>query len=112
MYLCQYCGEVFDEPTVEEEQDVGYHGLSCPKCGEALGPLSELEARPCPLCSGWRWKNDVACGTCRENTRRRFRWLMKAGFGRTEMEVIDKLLEGNSLMDVIGEDKKEEKEKC
>ena len=63
MYLCQYCGEVFDEPTVEEEKDVGYHGLSCPKCGE-------------------------------------------------EMEVIDQLLEGNSLMDVIGEDKKEEKEKC
>lgn len=52
MYLCQYCGEVFDEPTVEEEKDVGYHGLSCPKCGEALGPLSELEAMPCPLCSG------------------------------------------------------------
>lgn len=52
MYLCQYCGEVFDEPAVEEEKDVGYHGLSCPKCGEALGPLSELEARPCPLCSG------------------------------------------------------------
>ena len=91
MYLCQYCGEVFDEPTVEEEKDVGYHGLSCPRCGEALGPLSELEARPCPLCSGW---------------------LMKAGFGRTEMEVIDQLLEGNSLMDVIGEDKKEEKEQC
>ena len=86
--------------------------LSCPKCGEALGPLSELEARPCPLCSGWRWKNEAACGTCRENTRRHFRWLMKAGFGRTEMEVIDQLLEGNSLMDVIGEDKKEEKEKC
>ena len=37
---------------------------------------------------------------------------MKAGFGQTEMEVIDQLLEGNSLMDVIGEDKKEEKEKC
>lgn len=53
MFLCQYCGEVFDEPTVEEEKDVGYHGLSCPRCGEALGPLSELEARPCPLCS-WR----------------------------------------------------------
>ena len=35
-----------------------------------------------------------------------------AGFGRTEMEVIDQLLEGNSLMDVIGEDKKEEKETC
>lgn len=112
MYLCQYCGEVFDEPAVEEEKDVGYHGLSCPKCGEALWPLSELEARPCPLCSGWRWKNEAACGTCRENTRRHFRWLMKAGFGRTEMEVIDQLLEGNSLMDVIGEDKKEEKEKC
>lgn len=112
MYLCQYCGEVFDEPTVEEEKDVGYHGLSCPRCGEALGPLSELEARPCPLCSGWRWKNDAACGTCREDTQRRFRWLMKAGFGRTEMEVIDQMLEGNSLMDVIGEDKKEEKEKC
>lgn len=94
MYLCQYCGEVFDEPMVEEEKDVGYHGLIC------------------PLCSGWRWKNDAACGTCRENTRRRFRWLMKAGFGRTEMEVIDQMLEGNSLMDVIGEDKKEEKEKC
>ena len=65
MYLCQYCGEVFDEPTVDEEKDVGYHGLICPQCGEALGPLSELEARPCPLCSGWRWKNDAACGTCR-----------------------------------------------
>lgn len=35
--MCQYCGEVFDEPTVEEEKDVGYHGLSCPWCGEALG---------------------------------------------------------------------------
>lgn len=37
---------------------------------------------------------------------------MKAGFGQTEMEVIDQLLEGNSLMDVMEEDKKEEKEKC
>lgn len=31
MYLCQYCGEVFDEPTVEEEKDVGYDRFSWQK---------------------------------------------------------------------------------
>ena len=52
MYLCQYCGEVFDEPTVAEEKDVGYHGLSCPKCGEALGRFQSWRRCPAPFAAG------------------------------------------------------------
>lgn len=52
MYLCQYCGEVFDEPTVEEEKDVGYHGLSCPGAARRWGRFRSWRRDHAPFAAG------------------------------------------------------------
>lgn len=104
MYICPDCGAavheddlVFHQEFSTEYGDSSWY--SCPECGEDFPDLYEYEADECPVCqTGWKYKRKPVCKACAIAVESKLRELLQ-DFAAEELEILDIMLEGNSLDD-------------
>lgn len=95
MYKCRDCGAVFKEPHVRRYESSEYGAtvdILCPDCsGEYL-----VEVHTCNVC-GEHTEEELWCSTCRIKARAALNeFAMK--FSPEMLELLDAILEGDSLM--------------
>lgn len=60
MWICNDCGEVFENPREYYDHGTGYHSLDCPHCGS--DDIDEAER--CAECDEWVIEKNLVNGLC------------------------------------------------
>ena len=100
MYICDNCQSVFSEwdEVADESEEYGDGTIiRCPHCGEEVGNSYEYEADDCPVCHGWKNKDDRICRKCALSARGRFLGHLRDGYTLEELRWITEQLEGDTL---------------
>lgn len=102
MYICEDCGERFEEPALYIEAHTdggnavasGYVGR-CPVCRSE--DIDELER--CHLCGEYAEELNIngCCEACESALRKKLSELLHANFTRDEIEVLNDSLDGEAL---------------
>lgn len=96
-FICNSCGAPFDEPRYQtyRDTDTGSHvECSCPLCGSYD---IESGVKPC-VCGKPMLTGDIVCTSCKQ----KFLFRLNAFIDECtapEVELLDKLSEGNSFED-------------
>lgn len=92
MYICENCGEIFDEPLYVEERPCSDFPETetwsyCPNCRDD----DYEEAVKCKICGKYfpRYHCDEFCKECQVKVKKAFNALIEENFSEAEIELIN-----------------------
>lgn len=102
MYKCFECGHMFEEGEEKEYfepigecwgDSVCVRRLGCPQCN---GDFDEVF--PCKICGRYKTtEKNTFCDECTEDVKERYSRLLDNNFTKSELELIDELMEDCEL---------------
>lgn len=69
MYVCPSCGNVTDDPIQERNFYANYDGCGTQLCCPLCGGIDLIEGETCPVCFGFREKDESMCDDCMDALR-------------------------------------------
>ena len=104
MFICEECGEVFEDPAVlnTRESVDGFYtessAMVCPYCENAY----IYEANKCE-CGNWKPKRFSLCKDCEKEVKEKLQEMWE-DFSENQKCFFNSLLEGNSIYDIVREE--------